>query len=161
MWVVEPDPSVLMELLVASILPAGLKLKFNLTIERAWYLKSPQQFPNKNIQWDEPSKRARKTFEFSKNGHIAVDWLYFYELNSKNQWIFAAHAVQARQSFHFQKIVGTLKNYYFLESLQKPSLHIIEQLSKRKLKMGKTFFDLDKRRKNSFESLFIFSLKIN
>ena len=39
---------------------------------------------------------------------------------------------RARQSFRFQKTQGTKKN---LKNLQKPSLNIKEQLSKRKLKI--------------------------
>ena len=85
----------------------------------------------------------------------------------KNRRILA----RAQQSFHFQKITGSLKlkSEYFL-SLQKPSFYIKEQLAKRKLKiiiclvffyfsnMAKTVFDL-KNSKQEFlgEILFIFS----
>ena len=41
-----------------------------------------------------------------------------------------ARARHARQSFHFQKITGTLKINIFCENLQKPSTYSKEQLQK-------------------------------
>ena len=64
-----------------------------------------------------------------------VDWLYFYEFNSK---IFATFAPRA-EKFLFSKNHRDLKMNIFFENLQKPSLNIKEQLSKRKFKI-KIFF---------------------
>ena len=49
-------------------------------------------------------------FPIFENGHYAADQVYFYESNSKKIREFCrALAGHARQSFHFQKITGTLK----------------------------------------------------
>ena len=50
-------------------------------------------------------------FAIFKNGHSAIDWLYFYEVHSKKLANFVEHS---RQSFNFQKIKGTIKmNNFF------------------------------------------------
>ena len=43
-------------------------------------------------------------FVIFENGHIAADWLYYYEFNSKKSANF-----DLRQNFNFQKITETLK----------------------------------------------------
>ena len=53
-------------------------------------------------------------FDFWKR-HIAINWLYFYEFNSKILAIFAKCAHQAlAANFYFKKIIETLKmNFLF------------------------------------------------
>ena len=45
-------------------------------------------------------------FSIFENGHIAIDWLHFYENNAKKLANFAACS---QQIFHFQKITETLQ----------------------------------------------------
>ena len=61
-------------------------------------------------------------------GHIADDQVYFMSSIPKIYEIRSA----LWQSFHFQKITGTLKINIFFFSLHKPSFYIKEQLLKRK-----------------------------
>ena len=53
-------------------------------------------------------------FSIFENLYISADQVYFQELNSKKSAISAGRVGHARQSFHFQKITGTLKiNIFF------------------------------------------------
>ena len=68
-------------------------------------------------------------FLIFENGHIVIDWLYFYEFNSKKLVNFAKctrHALPA--NFLFSKNHRDLENEYFFKNLQEPSFYIKEQL---------------------------------
>ena len=83
-------------------------------------------------------------FAIFKNGHIAIDWLYFfYEFNSKKS--------AAQQNFHFQKITGTLKINIFL-SWREPSSYIKDQSPKIEFKIRAclVFFLFFKNGENCF-----------
>ena len=56
-----------------------------------------------------------------ENVHIAVDKVYFKEFNSQKSAVCAT-------KFSFSKYHGDLKNYYFLENGQKPSLYTVTVL---------------------------------
>ena len=76
---------------------------------------------------------------------LSIGYIFMSFIQKNWRILRAAHA---RQSFHFQKITGTLKMNEL--SLQKPSFYVKEQLSKIKFKiiiyflskMAKTVFDL-------------------
>ena len=51
-----------------------------------------------------------RNFSIFENGHYAADQVYFFSPIKKNRANLAAHV---RQSFHFQKITGTLKMIFF------------------------------------------------
>ena len=106
-------------------------------------------------------------FAIFENGHIAMDWLYFYEFNLKKSANFdaCARGARARQSFHFQKITGTLKLNIFL-IVQKSSFLHQEQLWKIKFKIricSDFYFIFQKWQKgfdlkNSFKNIFFGSI---
>ena len=55
-------------------------------------------------------------FLIFKNGHIAIDWLYFMSSIQKNwQILLSVHATHSKQIFYFQKIIETLKMNIFLK----------------------------------------------
>ena len=57
-------------------------------------------------------------FAIFENGHIAIDWLYFYEFNSKKSANFAACASGPRAAkFSFSKNHRDLENEYFFLKL--------------------------------------------
>ena len=91
--------------------------------------------------WSLPSNfsRAKECYEAGwsdflfflmfENGHIAIDWLYFYEFNSKKLANFAKCTRQALPAnFLFSKNHRDLENEYFFKNLQEPSFYIKEQL---------------------------------
>ena len=59
------------------------------------------------------------TFLIFENQHIWADHFYFLETHFQKTALFCRCA---QQSFHFQKITGTLKFYILFENLQRPSL---------------------------------------
>ena len=61
--------------------------------------------PNCTVGWSD----LNFCYNF-RNGHLAVDWLYFYEFNSKKLANFAA---QARESFIFKKSLGPKSEDFF------------------------------------------------
>ena len=88
-----------------------------------------------------------------ENGHIAMDWIYFYEFNSKKSANFSACARGSRaEKFSFSKNHRDLENEYFFKSWHEPSFYIKDQLPKIEFKIrdGLVFFLFFKNAKNGF-----------
>ena len=109
-----------------------------------------------------------------ENGHIAIDWLYFDEFNSKQigEFCYVGAMRTLVKIFIFKKIkiTGTLKMNFFFCS-HEPSSYIKDQLPKIEFKIRgclvfflffkiANFFDL-KNSRHFFEFLIIFSFKKN
>ena len=58
-------------------------------------------------------------FAIFENGHMAIDWLYFYEFNLKKSANFAActHGARAAKFSFFKKNHRDLENEYFFLKL--------------------------------------------
>ena len=102
-------------------------------------------------------------FAIFENGHIAIDWAYFYEFSSKKSANFVACARGARaQIFSFSKNHRDLENENCFESWHELSFYIKDQLPKIEFKIRdclafflffKNGFNLKNILKNIFSSV--------